>query len=71
MTDRSSTARAVGARCVIIPPREQPLTYSLVLSFPSTNNEAEYEALITGLLIVRGAGAQKVRVKCDLQLVVN
>lgn len=55
----------------IIPPEGHTLTYSLALSFPATNNEAEYEALITRLLIAHGTGARKVHVKCNLQLVVN
>lgn len=65
------THTAEGARCILIPPNGMPLTYSLVLSFPATNNAAEYEALITGLLITRGTRARKVIVKCDSQLLVN
>ncbi|PKI35641.1 hypothetical protein CRG98_043968 [Punica granatum] len=50
MIDGSSTVRA---SCVLIPPEGNPLKYALVLTFPTTNNEAEYEALITGLIIAK------------------
>lgn len=69
--DGSSTSHVARAGCVLIPPNGMPLTYSLVCSFPSTNNAAAYEALITGLLIAQAVGALKVIVKCDSQLVVN
>nr|XP_023875852.1 uncharacterized protein LOC111988293 [Quercus suber] len=41
------------------------------LEFPTTNNEAEYEALITGLDLAKAAGAERVIIHCDSQVVVN
>ncbi|PKI35637.1 hypothetical protein CRG98_043964 [Punica granatum] len=60
MTDGSSTARA---SCVLIPPEGEPLNYALVLTFPTTNNEPEYEALISGLIIAKGVGVTNLLVK--------
>ncbi|PKI57594.1 hypothetical protein CRG98_022065 [Punica granatum] len=71
ITDGSSTVRATGTDYVLVPPVEDPLKYALLLTFPATNNEAEYEALITGLMIAKGAGVINLYVKCDSQLVVN
>ena len=33
--------------------------------FPTTNNEAEYEALVVGLDFARAVGAENVVVHCD------
>lgn len=41
------------------------------LAFKTTNNEAEYEALVVGLSIAKALGATEVEVKTDSQVVVN
>ena len=41
------------------------------LDFPTTNNEAEYEALITGLDLAKAAGATNMVMYCDSQVVTN
>lgn len=53
------------------PNRGEPLRYALILTFKATNNEAEHEALITGLIITKGVGVASLKVYCDSQLVVN
>lgn len=60
-----------GTNCVILPPGGDPITYNLVLSNSATNNQAEYEALITGLLIAKGARAKSNNIFCNSQLVVE
>ena len=35
------------------------------LDFPTTNNEAEYEALVAGLDLARAVGATSVVIYCD------
>ena len=35
------------------------------LDYPTTNNEAEYEALVTGLDLAKVAGATSVVIYCD------
>ena len=35
------------------------------LDFPTTNNEAEYEALVAGLDLARAAGAGNMIIHCD------
>ena len=41
------------------------------LNFPTTNNEAEYEALVVGLDLAKATGAKIVVVYYDLQVVTN
>ena len=41
------------------------------LDFPTTNNEAEYEALVVGLDLARAAGAISVVIYCDSQVITN
>ncbi|PKI77709.1 hypothetical protein CRG98_001893 [Punica granatum] len=71
MNDGSSTARASGAGCVLIPLEGEPLKYALVLTFSATNNEAKYEAPIIGFLITKRVGMTNFHIKCDSQHVVQ
>ena len=41
------------------------------LDFPTTNNEAEYEALVAGLDLVRAAGAGNMIIHCDSQVITS
>ena len=41
------------------------------LDFPTTNNEAEYEALVAGLDLVKAARTTSVVVYCDSQVVTS
>lgn len=38
-----------GAGLILVSPEGMELTYAVRLDFPSTNNEAEYEALLAGI----------------------
>ena len=51
--DGSSTSLANGARIILISLEDSTLEYTLQFSFPSTNNEAEYEALIIDLKLAK------------------
>ncbi|GJW13783.1 reverse transcriptase domain-containing protein [Tanacetum coccineum] len=50
-TDGASSLKGVGARLVLIDLVGTEYTYAIRLNFKSTNNEAEYEALLAGLRI--------------------
>ena len=41
------------------------------LDFPTTNNEAEYEALVARLDLAKTAGAENIVVHCDSQVVTS
>ena len=69
--DGASSAMGASARIVIITPEGIRLEHSFRLGFKASNNEAEYEALITGLKTVLDLGARNVEVYSDSRLVVN
>ena len=41
------------------------------LDFPTTNNRAEYEALVAGLDLAKAAKAENIVVHCDSQVVTS
>ena len=41
------------------------------LDFPTTNNEAEYEALVAGLDLAKAAGAENMIIHCDSQVITS
>ena len=41
------------------------------LDFPTTNNEAEYEALVAGLDLAKAAGAENIIIHCDSQVITS
>ena len=41
------------------------------LDFPTTNNEAEYEALVAGLDLARATGAENMIMHCDSQVITS
>ncbi|GJT01381.1 reverse transcriptase domain-containing protein [Tanacetum coccineum] len=55
-TDGASSAKGSGAGLVLISPTKTEYTYALRLNFESTNNQAEYEALLAGLRIAKKMG---------------
>lgn len=70
--DGSSSDDGSHASIVLTPPDGgEPLRYALVLTFKVINNEAEYEASITGLQKANRIGSASLRVYCDSQLVIN
>ena len=69
--DGSSNRRAGGAGAVIQTLKGDKIKCMIRVDFPTTNNEAEYEALVVGLDLARAAGAKNVVVHCDSQVVTN
>ena len=41
------------------------------LDFPTTNNKAEYEALVVGLNLAKAAGAKNMIIHCDSQVITS
>ncbi|KAL2236614.1 UNVERIFIED_CONTAM: Retrovirus-related Pol polyprotein from transposon [Sesamum indicum] len=67
--DGSSNANNGGAGILIEGPGGMEIEVAVRLSFPVTNNEAEYEALLLGLELALEAGAHILEVYTDSQLV--
>ena len=56
---------------VMVLPEKITIEKSLKLNFLPTNNEAEYEALLRGMMMVQKMGGKAVRVFSDSKLVVR
>ena len=67
----SSNQQAGGAGVVLHSPEGDKIECMAHLDFPTTNNEAEYEALVAGLDLAKAAGAASVVIHCDSQVVTN
>ena len=68
--DRWVTKKVGGADVVLISPEGEILKCAIRLQFPTTNNEAEYEALLTGLSLARVLEAKTLIILADSQLVI-
>ncbi|GJS39516.1 reverse transcriptase domain-containing protein [Tanacetum coccineum] len=66
-TDGASSL--TGAGLVLVDPTGTEYTYAIRLNFASTNNEAEYEALLAGLRIAGKMKIPALKVKVDSKLV--
>ena len=69
--DGASNATGVGAGIVIITPEGIWVEHYFRLSFKASNNETEYETLLTELRVVLDLGAREVEVYSDSWLVIN
>ncbi|KAL0319852.1 UNVERIFIED_CONTAM: Ribonuclease HI [Sesamum radiatum] len=69
--DGSSTSMGSGAGIIVETPQGDRLQYAIKFSFEASNNEAEYEALITGGKLALAAGEKYLKAHSDSQLVVN
>ena len=69
--DGSLMKRGAGAGLVFISPLRVCMRYMVRLHFPSSNNVAEYEALINGLCIAIELGIRCLDVQGDSELVVD
>ena len=70
-TDGSSNRLTEGADIVLLSPEGDVIECMVHLDFPATNNELEYEALITGLNLTKAVEAARVVVHCDSQVITN
>ncbi|XP_012851807.1 PREDICTED: uncharacterized protein LOC105971499 [Erythranthe guttata] len=69
--DGSSTTTGGGAGIVLTNPDGDEFEYAQRFEFTASNNVAEYEALIAGIRLALAAGARKLLIQSDSQLVVN
>ena len=69
--DGSLMKKGAGAGLVFVSPLGVCMRYMVQLYFPSSNNVAEYEALVNGLRITIELGIRCLDIWGDSQLVVN
>ncbi|KAK3022584.1 hypothetical protein RJ639_046189 [Escallonia herrerae] len=60
-----------GAEIILISPEGFTIEYALCFGFQASNNEAEYEALLTGIRLAHALKVDSLSVHSDSQLVVN
>ena len=70
-TDGSYNRQVGGAGIILHSPEGDEIECMVRLDFPTTNNEAEYEALVAGLDLAKAAGAANMVIYCDSQVVMN
>ncbi|XP_050256370.1 uncharacterized protein LOC126701950 [Quercus robur] len=70
-TDGSSAQKRGGVGVVITTPDGEVMKYGVQLEFPATNNEAEYEGILTGLRLGKALGAKNLLVQSDSKLVIG
>ena len=63
--------RLGGASIVLLSPEGDTVKCMVRLNFPTTNNEAEYEALVVGLDLAKAARAASVVIYYDSQVIAN
>ena len=69
--DGASKTNTSGAGLVLQSPEGFAIEYAIKLDFPTTNNEAEYEALIAGLGLAKMLRAKNLKICGDSRLVVS
>ena len=69
--DESSNRHTGGAGVVIQTSEGDKIECMIRLDFPTTNSEAEYEALVAGLDLAKAARAGNVIVHCDSQVITS
>ena len=56
---------------MIITPEGETLKYGVRLKFPATNNEAEYEGVLTGLRLGKALGVKNLLIQSYSKLVIE
>jgi ribonuclease HI len=69
--DGSSTKKYGRAGMVLITPKGEEFCSSLKLEFKTTNNKAEYEAVLAGLGLAHEMGANSIEIRSNLQVIVS
>ena len=69
--DGATSQRGLGVGLVLGSPERITIEKSLRLNFSATNNEAEYETLLMGMMIVQKMRGKAVKVFSDSKLVVG
>jgi hypothetical protein len=69
--DGSSTKNAGGISIILESPEGDIIKRAVRLQYTTTNNEAKYEVLLTGLKLAKILGATELDIRSDSQLVVG
>ena len=70
-TDGSPVSGMGVVRVILLSLEKDLLKYRVQLQFPATNNEAEYEAILTSLRIAKALGVRNLKLNSNSKLVVG
>ena len=70
-TDGTSNRQARGASVVLLSPEGDIVECVIRLDFPTTNDEANYEALVASLDLARATRVSNVVIYCNSQVITN
>ena len=70
-TDGSATKKVEEVVVVLISPEKETLKHAVRLQFSATNNETEYEALLTRLSLAKALGEKSHIVQANSQLIIG
>ena len=70
-TNESSNKQAEGAGVILLSPEGDTIECMVRLDFPTTNNEAEYEALVAGLDLAKVTEITSIVIYYNSQVVIN
>nr|ABA97615.1 retrotransposon protein, putative, unclassified [Oryza sativa Japonica Group] len=68
-SDGSWSHKGAGIAAILISPNRIPVWYAARLQFNTTNNAAEYEAILLGLRKAKALGVQRLLIRTDSKLV--
>ncbi|GAU46380.1 hypothetical protein TSUD_280790 [Trifolium subterraneum] len=69
--DGASNATGAGAGIILKNEKGILIEVSLALSFPTSNNQAKYEAFLAGVRLAEDVGAKEIKIYTDSQLVAS
>ncbi|XP_074362758.1 uncharacterized protein LOC141703043 [Apium graveolens] len=69
--DGSATAERCGAGLILSSPDGFVIQQAITFAFKATNNQAEYEALLSGLRLAKSLGVRRLTIYSDSQIVVR
>ncbi|XP_030932161.1 uncharacterized protein LOC115957947 [Quercus lobata] len=70
-TDGSLAQKKGGVGAIITTPDGKVLKYGVQLKFPATNNETEYEGILTGLRLGKALGTKNLLIQSNSKLVIG
>lgn len=71
MVDRASNKFRASVKIILITPDLSSIKHTIQLEFQASNNEAEYKALIVGMLMVINLCVKNLKVCSDSNLVIS
>ena len=69
--DGSTCKQGGGVNIILISPQGMSFEYAIPIKLISTNNQAEYEAILRGIQLLHEVNAECVEIFGDSQLVIN